>query len=62
MSYLQYQDERRKMLYLAPNEATIHQLLKDAEHLQIQSVSTMAFDEWLKTVSSKDFSASIVQE
>ncbi|TCI61809.1 AAA family ATPase [Exiguobacterium sp. SH3S1] len=62
MSYLQYQDERRKMLYLAPNEATIHQLLKDAEHLQIQSVSTMAFDEWLKTVSSKDFSASIVHE
>jgi len=62
MSYLQYQDERRKMLYLAPNEATIHQLLKDAEHLQIQSVSTMAFDEWLKTGSSKDFSASIVQE
>ncbi|WP_214814769.1 DEAD/DEAH box helicase family protein [Exiguobacterium sp. s34] len=41
MSYLQYQDERRKMLYLAPNEATIHQLLKDAEHLQIQSVSTI---------------------
>ncbi len=62
MSYLQYQDERRKMLYLAPNEATIHQLLKDAEHLQIQSVSIMAFDEWLNTVSSKDFSASIVQE
>ncbi len=62
MSYLQYQDERRKMLYLAPNEATIHQLLKDAEHLQIQSVSTMAFDEWLKTGSSKDFSASVVQE
>ncbi|WP_214803592.1 3'-5' exonuclease [Exiguobacterium sp. s194] len=53
MSYLQYQDERRKMLYLAPNEATIHQLLKDAEHLQIQSVSTMTFDDFAVQLNKK---------
>lgn len=50
------------MLYLAPNEATIHQLLKDADHLQLKSISTMTFDDMLKTVTTKDFSARIVPE
>nr|WP_276313837.1 3'-5' exonuclease [Exiguobacterium algae] len=53
MSYLQYQDIRRNMLYLAPNEATIHQLLKDADHLQIKSVSTMTFDDYAIHLSKK---------